>query len=324
MMKQNVFEIYTIILIRWKQIYRAIVQLGALRLVFLLALCLLVLITINILSKQIQYSALLTIVWTFLILSIHKKRSDKIFLQVNMNYDKLIFSIEYFLLSIPFIICLALRQQWVLILFLALFCFGTGFFVNVNRKKQKTLNTRLQQYIPFRMYEWKAGMRQYFFILVVVWSLGLGTAFFVASIPVAIFIMGMVICDFYKTDESWQMLLSYQKKTANLLLYKIKQHILLYFIFNLPLIISFLIFHVELWYIIVVEFVILLSIHLYCIVLKYALYSLNQASILKEIFVILGIFIGLFPFSTPVLWLFSIFLFLKAQTNLYPYLNDYC
>ena len=309
-------------LIRWKQTYRTMLQLGIFRLAILLVLCLFVLAVMYEASKQTQNAALISGVWAFLITFIHAKRSDKIFLHINTDSDKLICSIEYFVLSIPLIICLFLHRQWLIAIGLVFFCFGIG-FIKINwKKQQKTINTRLQQYIPSGMYEWKAGMRQYLFLLVTVWVLGLCTAFFVAGIPVAMFIIGLLIVGFYATNESWQMLLSYQKNAGKLLFYKIKQHTIFYSVLNLPLIILFMIFHHELWYIPVIVFIILLSIHIYCIVLKYAFYSRDRNTV-NPIFVMVGLYIGLIPLSTPALWILSVYLFLKARTNLYPYLNDY-
>ncbi len=317
-----VFDIYAILSIRRKQAHQAVVQLGVFYTAVLVVLSLFVFATIYEASKQMQHAALLSGIWAFLITFIHAKRSDKIFLHINMDFDKFICSIEYFVLSIPFVTCLLLNRQWLPAVCLVLFCLGIG-FVKINRKnRRKTFNTCLQRYIPSGTYEWKAGVRQYLFFLITIWTLGVCTAFFVAGIPVAMFVIGLLIFDFYKTNEPWQMLLSYQKNANKLLFYKIKQHILLYTILNLPLIILFVVFHFKLWYIPVIVFIILLSIHIYCIVLKYAFYSYNRNTV-NPVFQMIGIFIGLIPVSTPVLWFISVYFFLKARTNLYPYLNDY-
>jgi hypothetical protein len=118
------------------------------------------------------------------------------------------------------------------------------------------------------------------------------------------------------------MLISYQKSANKLLYHKIKRHLLIFSIITLPLIVAFIIFHLELWYIPFIEFVVLLSIHIYCIVLKYAFYSNNVGSV-NPVLQMMGIFIGLIPPATPILWILSVFFFSKAKMNLYLYLNDY-
>lgn len=298
------------------------IQLGVFRLAFLLILYAFLLAILYKVSKDKQNAAFVSGIWAFLLASIHARRSDKRFLCINMAFDKLIYSSEYIVLSVPLIVCLLLRRQWLLAAGLALFCLIIG-CAKVNwRKQQRTWNTRLQRYIPSAMYEWKAGVRRYLVPLIAVWLSGLCLGFFVAGIPVAMLIIGILMFDFYKTNESWQMLISHQKNAGKLLLYKITQHSLLYTALNLPLILLFLIFHLEKWYIAVVLFVILLSIHIFCIVLKYAFYS-HDSDTVNPAFQATGILVGLIPLSTPLLWLFSIYLLFKAKTNLYPYLNDY-
>jgi hypothetical protein len=214
------------------------------------------------------------------------------------------------------------QKQRLLALYTVLCAFGIGFIDVRLWRQRKTLNTRLQQYIPSDMYEWKAGIRQYFFFSIIVWLLGLCTSFFVASIPVALFIIGALMFDFYKTNESWQILLSCQKNATEFLCVKMKQHVMFFSLLVLPLVIAFMIFHLEYWYIPVIEFIILLSIHIYCIVLKYAFYSHDRSTV-NPILQGTGIIIGLIPVTVPVLWLFSIYFYYKAQSNLYFYLNDY-
>jgi hypothetical protein len=281
-----------------------------------------VLAVVYVASEKMQNAAWISAIWTFIIVCIHTKRQDKNFLHINMDLNKLICSIEYVVLSIPLIICLLACRQWLPVIYLVFMVLGMG-FIKINLKQQrKTLNTRLQQYIPSGMYEWKAGTRQYFFPLIIVWILGLCISFFAAGIPVAMLIIGLLIADFYKTNESWQILLSCQKSAVKILYYKIKQHFIVYTIIHLPFFILFMIFHFELWHVFVIEFVILLSIHIFCILLKYAFYSYSKSAV-NPVFQMIGIFIGLIPLTTPLLWLFSGYLFMKTRANLYPYLNDY-
>jgi hypothetical protein len=315
-------DIRAILLIRWKQTYRITLQLGIIRLTVLLSSCLFVLAAVYAASGKMPDAAAISGIWTFLIVLIHAKRPDKNFLHINLYSNKLICSVEYIILSIPLVICLWLQQQGLLSICLVFTILGAGFIKIDLKRRPKTLNTCLQQYIPSGMYEWKAGVRQSFFPLIIVWVLGLSTSFFVASIPVAMLIIGLLISDFYKANESWQILLSCQKNAVKILYYKIKQHFIVYTIIHLPFFILFLIFHFELWYIPVIEFIILLSIHIFCILLKYAFYSPDRSAI-NPFFHLTGLLIGLIPFTTPLLYLFSGYLFMKARTNLYPYLNDY-
>jgi hypothetical protein len=129
----------------------------------LLILCSYMLIKIYSAFDNVQNMALIAGIWVLLLSLIHVKRTDWKFLRINMNYHRLICSIEYIALSIPLIILSLLQKQWLPALSVLLLSFGTGFVDIHLRRQQKTPNTRLQQYIPSDMYEWKAGIRQYFF-----------------------------------------------------------------------------------------------------------------------------------------------------------------
>jgi hypothetical protein len=321
-MRDSLFNIRQILLIRWKQLYRMLFQLGLIRLVVLLIVLFFLLAAVYTNSVWEQRANFISIIWLIMIYFINIKRKDKLFLRIVSNHLPLICFVEYLLISLPIIICLLLHIQWqaLALIVAGIICIP---FIHFNwKKKNKTLNTRLQRWIPFDMYEWKASLRKYFYIILILWMIGLCTSFFVASIPIVLFVIGLLFSECYETNESWQMLLACQKSSGKFLYCKIKQHITRFSLLVLPLIIAFMIFHWELYYIVVIEFIILLSIHIYCIVLKYAFYSHDRSAV-NPVFLMVGIFVGLIPITTPLLWLFSIYFFLKAQTNLYFYLHDY-
>jgi hypothetical protein len=223
---------------------------------------------------------------------------------------------------LPLFIGLSINARIPVIL-LAFFALIAVSFSKVRLKRgKKTLNTSLQRLIPDDMYEWKSGIRKYFYLIHVFWISGIGASFFVAGIPVSIFMLGLIISAFYEKNESWQILISFEKNPEALLLYKIRNHIFLFLIATLPLALIFMIIHFEYWYIPVIELVMFLSIHIYAIILKYAYYSHNRESG-NTAFLIVGTLLGLIPVTTPVLWILSIFLFYKARFNLNNYLHDY-
>jgi hypothetical protein len=187
----------------------------------------------------------------------------------------------------------------------------------------KSYNTSVQKLIPSDLYEWKAGVRKNFTLLLIIYGVGICLSYFVAAIPIAMLIIGLIISDFFIPYESWQMLLSFEKGPKQMLLYKIKRHFLLYTICSLPLVILFVLFHPDLWYIPFIEFIILLFIHIYMITIKFAYFSFDGNNRINFILQIIGIIVGLIPLTTPFLLLFSIFFFQKACTNLKPLLYDY-
>jgi hypothetical protein len=298
-------------------------QSGIFRLAFLLILCSFAVVMIYVASEKEQNSYFIAAGWALITIFIHTKRKDIIFLNINMLLFPCICFVEYSLISIPLIICLSLNEQWISVLLILLSAAGIS-FIDIKRKRGKrTLNTRLQQYIPSDMYEWKAGIRKYFFPIIIAWMIGFFTVLFVASVPTVIFIIGLILIEFYETNESWQILISHEAKAIRLLYNKILHHLIVFVIIVFPLVIAFVIFHPDIWFLPVIELIIFLSIHIYCIVLKYAFYIPNTYSGRSKVFLMVGIPIGLIPVTTPMLWIFSIYFFQKARINLNFYLNDY-
>ena len=108
-----------------------------------------------------------------------------------------------------------------------------------------------------------------------------------------------------------------------MLLHKIKRHFFLYAISSLPLVILFVLFHHDLWYIPVIEFIALLSIHIYMITVKFAHYEMDGNNSISPILQLIGVFLGLMLVTVPFLLLLSALFFQKACTNLKPILHDF-
>jgi hypothetical protein len=321
-MKKSAFEVYSILLLRWKQTYRIALLIGVVRMLILLISSLYLLVVIYTASEKEQNACCMACIWGFVLFFIHVKRADRRFLQIHMHFAQWICGIEYIILSLPITICFLMHQWWLIALSLIVGAFAIGFIKIWEKRQSKQSNTCMQAYIPHDAYEWEAGVRKYLYAIITVWLFGFCLSFFTPVTPIAIGILGLLIIDFYEENESWQMLISYQKSANRLLYYKLKQHLLLFTILILPLIVTFLLFHPVLWYILFVEYIVILSIHVYSIILKYAFYSHGRSTINYGLLLI-GLSVGLIPVTTPLLWIFSVYLFCKACTNLNLYLNDY-
>lgn len=313
--------IKALIKIRFKQLFRGIIGIGLIRIIFLIGLLGFVAIIMFIqlsINPNVYY---ITVVYLLIITLIHIRRQDKVFLKSHFANYKLIYLAEYFLLILPIILCLAYYFQWfsaVLVLF------GIGIIINLDFKFiQRSLNTKIQQFIPHDCFEWKAGIRKTLFLILAIWIISLGTSFFIGSVPIAIFIFGIIPINFYEKNEPYQMILAYEMNTNKFLLYKIKLQITLFSILTIPLIVGFMIFHFEMWYIPVVEYFIFLSLHVYFILTKYAFYEPNSKSAATQLFEAFGVLGIITPILIPIIWLLSIWFYFKSHENLNFYLNDY-
>lgn len=258
---------------------------------------------------------------SLLSLWIQTNRKDKVFLKTNFNKYKLIYFVEYIGLSLISIIFLTIHLQWIpLLILLAALCLVIQLDIKM---KQRSLNTKLQRMIPAECFEWKAGVRKAFFILVPVWLIGFFTSFLIGSVPVVMFILGIIYFSFYETGESIQMIIAYEKGINRFLYQKIKMQIMLYSVVCLPLIAAFIVFHYEIWYVAIAEYLIFISIHTYLILTKYAFYEPNNKSQAAATFGAIGAFGGIIPVFLPVVWILSVRFFFKSRKNLKIYLNDF-
>jgi len=313
--------IETIVKIRFKQIYRALIGLGLIRIIFLIGLFGFIVFVLFIETSKYPDSYYVTGLTALIILVVHAKRQDKLFLKTNFNNHKRICFVEY-LISVSILITfLIFHFQWIplLLLLSALYL-----IIQLDLKiKKRNLNTKLQQFIPSECFEWKGGVRQTLFILVTLWMIGFCTAFFIGSVPIVLFILGIIPFSFYEKGEPYQMILAYEMGTNQFLFHKIKMQLLLFSVLTMPLIAAFLVFHFERWYIPIAEYFIFISLYIYLILTKYAFYEPNSKSTSAQIFGTIGAFSGFIPVFLPVVWLLSIRFYFKSKENLNIYLNDY-
>jgi hypothetical protein len=313
--------IHAFINIRVKQIFRALEGLGLIRTIFLIGLLIFIGFGLFMQTASTPNSFYMTGLYLLIITLIQVKRPDKLFTEINFYNFKLIFLIEYLLLTLPLSICLIYHKQWMQAISVVVL---TLLIVNLDFKlKRKSLNTSIQKLIPSDCFEWKGGVRKTFVLIVALWIIGLGTSFFVGSVPVVIFILGILPLSFYEKGEPVQMILAYEMGTSRFIMHKIKMHLALFTILSIPLIIAFLFFHPGLWYIPIAEFFIFITAHIYVILLKYAFYQPNNKSNAAQVFVSIGAIGMIIPVFIPVIWLLSIRFYFKSRENLNFYLNDY-
>ena len=312
--------IKSIVKIRLMQFYRGLSGAGLLRIIILLGILSVLLVAVYIHTVERPGAYFIMAAALLVIFLIQLSRKDKTFLKCCCNQHKLIYLAEYLLISFPIFLVLLLNKQWhVFIIYLA----SVFAIIQIDTTpKHKSLNSKFQRLIPSKAFEWKAGIRKTLFAVIFVWLIALCTSFFVASVPVGMFFIGIIVLSFYEMCEPWQMIILYEKKPESFLWDKIKSHIMLFSVLTIPLIIAFVIFHQPIWYIPVIEYLAFVSISTYLIIIKYAFYVSNQKSAATQIYEIIGIS-GLSIIFLPVIWLLSIYFYFKAYSKLNHYLDDY-
>lgn len=313
--------IKNLLVVRLKQISRGLVGIGFIRLIFLIGLTGFVGLGLFVKSSDALLSQFIILGFLLILTLVQLYRSDKLFLKSNFKNFKLLILSEYFILSTPILFCLSFHQHWILLVGLLL---GVWIIVNLDYKvKVRSLNTKLQNLIPSDCFEWKAGVRKRFFVIVPIWIVAASSSFLVGSVPVAIFILGILILSFYDKSESLEILQIPELGSARFLFHKIKRQILLFSIVVFPLIVLFVLFNTDEWYIPVIEYIIFSILGGYIIFVKYAFYQPNIKSSAAQLIGGFGILGGIIPVFLPVVMVLAVWFYLKAIVNLNYYLDDY-
>lgn len=148
-------------------------------------------------------------------------------------------------------------------------------------------------------------------------------SFVVGVVPIAIIALAYIIFSFYQQNESVPILISGELGTKKFLWYKIANLQFLFTLMIAPLLIAFFIFHPQLWFVPVLEYVLFSFIFIYIVLMKYAFYVPGLKNSANQVLIAFGPLSIFVPFMLPVIWLLSIKFYFNAKSNLKIYLNDY-
>jgi hypothetical protein len=310
-----------ILKIRLLQFYQILLELGLLRVFFLLGLLIFALFYLFSNVSKGENIDFVSGFFILLVLSIHLKRKDKAFLYINVLNPYKIFLIEYLLVSSPIMVLLFYFGFWQYALIIITFLIFIS-FVKIGIRIA-SINTKIQEWIPNDNFEWKSGVRRNLLVFIPLYLVGLTTSFYPASVPVILLILTVVILNFYDNPEPVDILISKELAPKPFLKEKLLKHLITYFIFSLPLVILFMVFNAGYYYIILFEYIVLSILLLYSILLKYAYYRPNVKSGATKIFTNIGVLSILVPFLLPIVLVLIIKFAFQANQNLKFYLDDY-
>lgn len=313
--------IVNLINIRFKQFYREIHRIGFFRIIVLLGISFMLFVFLYLQTSKFPNAMYASMIVLLLILMLHTKREDKFFLRINCNHFKWIYFVEYLLISLVLLVFLLIHNFWnIALLNIAALVIITQLDFKRNRT---SYNTRIQKWIPDECFEWKSGVRNLFPIIVIIWLIGISFSFFVGSVPIALFILGIISLSFLEKGEPYQMIIAFEKESNKFLYLKIKQQIALLSVISAPMILSFLIFHYHLWYVPFIIFIIFCILQVYAILVKYSFYEPESKSAAAQIFIGIGLVCFMMPIFAPLIILLSLRFYVKAKHKLSYYLNDY-
>lgn len=258
----------------------------------------------------------------FLVFSIHSGRKDKNFLKMVAYKPLQIFITEYFLLSLPFILAISFTKYWYLSAFTLPICIIIP-WLNISFAKKK-LNLVKIPLIPDSAFEWKSGLRMSYIYFILIWFAGAGLSFLVGAVPVAIIILNLISASFYMEGEPKLLLEVFEKSPSRFIRFKIKQALKLFWLAALPLVLLFLIFHVEYWYVIVYIIVAATLLLVFSVLQKYAFYEENVNATTRNslllFFAFLAFYVPFLIFLLPVMFMLAYRFYKKSLHNLSAHL----
>jgi hypothetical protein len=306
---------------RLKQLYRELSNVGFFRVLLLLVFVGLAGLYLFKAAKSPQNASYLSIGFFLVLASLHFNRKDLTFMTLYISNYKWILFVEYLMLLAPVLVILATYNHTLPLLLLTL---STILLANLRWRPQKQAGSQwLVQHIPAQCFEWKAGIRQSGIIIVLFEIIALLASPFIGSIPIALFIIGLIPLNFYNYAEPSQILMASQVSPNRFLFQKIRYALMLYSSISLPLILLYIVVHNSLWYIPIIEFVAFSTVFCYVITLKYSFYEPNQRLDAVQAFSTLGAVSLLIPFFLPVIWLLTIRFYFKSKSRINYYLHDY-
>jgi len=256
-----------------------------------------------------------------LIYSLHFSRKDEFFLDSLDIKKKILFSLEYFLYSIPFLVLILISQNF----FIAVYIFILiGVIVNIKSGNKLKINfSSGKSLFPAYAFEWISGIRANFVPVFIIYLLGLVFSYHIAGGVLAIIILTLIFSSFYIENEQLIFIETYKIHEKKFLFAKILQTVKIFFIIIFPITFLHLTFFYERWYLIAAVIFICTVIIISSVLTKYAFYS-EEISSSKMNYIINGVMIFSFvsafymtgPFLFPLPFIMTIYLYKKASQNL--------
>lgn len=274
----------------------------------------------NKITQYPDYALPVSFVNIMILSTIHINRKDKKFVASIVLKPGLIFFVEYLILSIPFLAIILFSNCWYYSILLLPVIYAI-ILINYT-PKHKTKLTGISKIIPLNNFEWIAGLRKYFWIILFLYSVALTVLF---TSYVSLFFLWLIlgiIASFYQECEPVNILQLDELPAKHFIIKKLKNHISIYLIFAFPIIAGYCIFNIETaWVALIFYFLTTINICFF-LLLKYSFYKPSKF-IETKIFVAIAQFGIIFPFLVLVPLIMCFRQYKIAKINLESYLNAY-
>ncbi|PAU95522.1 hypothetical protein CK503_00205 [Aliifodinibius salipaludis] len=270
-----------ILIFRLKQLWRLFKQVGFIR-IFILAIIIVGFLIFELPGLISDNYFLSVLIYPLVILPIHLLRKDQGFLRKLDVSIEAILAGEYHSLVLPYSLFLVYFQQWSAILFGHLLITIMLFLPSVKIEKSYQDNSRLIKWIPVNLFEWRSYMRQRKLFLLFGFTFTVLVISYAIAIPVAILILVASFSEAFTDLECKELIESYPRNSS-FLWAKLKDHSVFIHLFFLPFYTLFLLFHIELWYILILLLIIIECSICFCLLYKYSQFGFSKSVIHNQI-----------------------------------------
>lgn len=251
-------------------------------------------------------------------LAIHLLRKDLLFLRLITDQVYVLVALEYVLFSLPVIGWFFLQGLWIDGLLCTLLLVTISLIPPVQHT-HKLAASGVWNFIPGSAFEWRTGLRQNQFLLVILFAAGILLSFLPYVTLFIAWIINGLLCSFYRYNESLTLLdrrfLESKNAFSRFLMVEYQRHLLVL----LPLYLSFLAFHPDLWRVDLGCLVVLSLVFLFTVISKYAYYRPDQSTGPAGLYYALAQISPLLPFLLPVPLVMGLLFYPKAINNIHAY-----
>jgi len=305
--------------LRFKQAYRALLDIGWLLLLLVAPMILLFILS---LLERVQLSGTpyIATVGLLLILMLHSRRQDHGFLRL-LNYSpRLVFGMEYTVAVIPFSLLAAfVLNDWfnpLLLHFgaLVIALLPAGFSSFFQSSGGAAL-----KWMPTRFFELKCTLRKEYKWAILLYIIGLVTSYFTVSMPVVVLLFMLMAAGAFDPIEN-RNLLELTVDKPNWLRRKIVQQVSVFQMAMLPFYFLFLVFHYQYWLVLAAIIFIGIGLMIFVVSYKYAHYYPGRQTANSQLPMALFILFLANPFFAPATLVYLWVYYRMANRNMALYI----
>ncbi|MEO1515983.1 MAG: hypothetical protein AAFV95_13255 [Bacteroidota bacterium] len=317
--------ISTILRIRCWQLFRQLKEIGLILLILVSPIAFVGLMgVLDVVAKDPIPKAGIGIV--LLLLSFHWQRGDAEFLGKLSVSNPLIYAVEYTAAMLPIsILFTTVAHDWTNALCIQLGAFLVALLPPLRFHKRSHWRSPLLRWFPLQAFEWRCGLRQYWWLLAIVYLLGLLLAHFVASVILCMLLLAYVAANQFNHLEGKEILEQSYFKQA-FLRRKVLLQCRVFHLLMLPQYALFLFWHPSLWYLLLTAVVVTSLLFCIGVYYKYANYRPGRLMVNHQLILAISgvaLFSPLMPVFLPGLLIYVFVLWRRAQKNLDYYYADH-